>query len=54
MTKIDWKRYRKVRLFFAKTLLHVIWWDIIVNRSAEPALGILGFCLPPLSEERSA
>lgn len=30
--KIDFKRYRKVRWFFAKAFLHVIWWDIILNR----------------------
>jgi predicted unusual protein kinase regulating ubiquinone biosynthesis (AarF/ABC1/UbiB family) len=30
--KIDWARYRKVRWFFAKAFLHVIWWDIILNR----------------------
>ncbi len=31
-SKIDRKRYRKVRWFFAKAFLHVIWWDIILNR----------------------
>ena len=31
-SKIDIKRYRKVRWFFAKAFLHVIWWDIILNR----------------------
>ncbi|MCB0208075.1 MAG: AarF/ABC1/UbiB kinase family protein [Anaerolineae bacterium] len=31
-SKIDVKRYRKVRWFFAKAFLHVIWWDIILNR----------------------
>ncbi len=30
--KIDWKRYQKVRWFFAKAFLHVIWWDIVLNR----------------------
>lgn len=30
--KIDWQRYRKVRWFFAVAFLHVIWWDIILNR----------------------
>ncbi len=30
--KIDKKRYRKVRWFFARAFLHVIWWDIILNR----------------------
>jgi predicted unusual protein kinase regulating ubiquinone biosynthesis (AarF/ABC1/UbiB family) len=29
---IDLKRYRQVRWFFAKAFLHVIWWDIILNR----------------------
>jgi len=29
---IDTKRYRKVRRFFARAFLHVIWWDIILNR----------------------
>ena len=31
-SKIDPKRYRRVRWFFAKAFLHVIWWDIILNR----------------------
>lgn len=31
-SKIDLKRYRKVRWFFATAFLHVIWWDIILNR----------------------
>jgi predicted unusual protein kinase regulating ubiquinone biosynthesis (AarF/ABC1/UbiB family) len=31
-SKIDLKRYRKVRWFFARAFLHVIWWDIILNR----------------------
>lgn len=30
--KIDLKRYRKVRWFFARAFLHVIWWDIVLNR----------------------
>ncbi len=30
--KIDLQRYRKVRWFFAKAFLHVIWWDIVLNR----------------------
>lgn len=30
--KIDWQRYRKVRRFFARAFLHVIWWDLILNR----------------------
>ncbi|GIK39612.1 MAG: ABC transporter [Chloroflexota bacterium] len=43
-TKIDWQRYRKVRRFFARAFLHVIWWDIILNR---PGLNWLR--TPPLS-----
>lgn len=31
-TKINWRRYRKVRWFFARAFLHIIWWDIIINR----------------------
>lgn len=31
-SKIDPKRYRKVRWFFIKIFLHTIWWDIILNR----------------------
>ncbi|MCB0190491.1 MAG: AarF/ABC1/UbiB kinase family protein [Anaerolineae bacterium] len=31
-SKIDFKRYRKIRWFFAKAFFHVIWWDIILNR----------------------
>ena len=31
-SKIDVKRYRKVRWFFARAFLHVIWWDIVLNR----------------------
>ena len=31
-SKIDLKRYRQVRWFFAKAFLLVIWWDIILNR----------------------
>lgn len=30
--KIDLKRYRRVRWFFVKAFLHVVWWDIILNR----------------------
>lgn len=30
--KIDSKRYRKVRWFFAKAFIHVIFWDIVLNR----------------------
>ena len=29
---INLKRYRKVRWFFFKILLHIIWWDIFLNR----------------------
>lgn len=31
-SKIDLKRYRKVRRFFARAFIHVIFWDIILNR----------------------
>lgn len=31
-TKMDWQRYRQVRWFFAKAFVHVIWWDIVLNR----------------------
>lgn len=31
-SNIDFRRYRKVRRFFARAFLHVIWWDIILNR----------------------
>lgn len=31
-SNIDLRRYRKVRRFFARAFLHVIWWDIILNR----------------------
>jgi len=30
--KIDLKRYRKVRWFFAKAFVHIIFWDILINR----------------------
>ena len=29
---IDLKRYRKVRWFFAKAFIHIIFWDILLNR----------------------
>ncbi len=29
---MDLKRYRKVRWFFAKAFLQIIWWDILLNR----------------------
>ncbi len=35
--RIDRKRYRKIRGFFAKVFLQAIWWDIILNR---PVLGL--------------
>ncbi len=31
-TKIDRQRYRKVRRFFARAFIHVIFWDIVLNR----------------------
>lgn len=30
--KIDWQRYRKVRWFFIKAFVRVIFWDIVLNR----------------------
>ncbi|MEM7342762.1 MAG: AarF/UbiB family protein [Chloroflexota bacterium] len=30
--KIDLKRFRKVRWFFIRTFIHVIWWDLLLNR----------------------
>jgi len=32
MQKTDIQRYRKIRRFFAKIFLHILWWDIILNR----------------------
>ncbi len=32
MQKKDIHRYRKIRRFFAKIFLHILWWDIILNR----------------------
>jgi len=46
--KIDVKRYRKVRRFFAKAFLHGIWWDILLNR---PFLRM--FRMPPLPRWRA-
>lgn len=31
-SKIDLRRYRKVRWFFARAFLRIIWWDVILNR----------------------
>lgn len=31
-SKINWPRYRKIRWFFFKVFLHVVWWDILLNR----------------------
>jgi predicted unusual protein kinase regulating ubiquinone biosynthesis (AarF/ABC1/UbiB family) len=42
-SQIDLKRYRKVRWFFARAFLHVIWWDIILNRPV-----LRWFRTPPL------
>jgi predicted unusual protein kinase regulating ubiquinone biosynthesis (AarF/ABC1/UbiB family) len=41
--KIDLRRYRKVRWFFAKAFAHVIFWDIILNRPV-----LRWFRTPPL------
>lgn len=32
LSKIDMKRYRKVRRFFMEVFLHAVWWDVILNR----------------------
>src|SRR4051812_27882178 len=29
-TRIDFKRYRKVRRFVTRTFLHFLWWDILL------------------------
>jgi len=31
-TKINAARYRRVRWFFARAFLHILWWDIALNR----------------------
>lgn len=31
-SRFDAKRYRKIRNFFLKTIIHIAWWDIILNR----------------------
>ena len=41
--KMDMKRYRKVRWFFVTAFLHVIFWDIILNRPV-----LRWFRTPPL------
>jgi hypothetical protein len=40
---LDLKRYRKVRWFFIKALLHVLFWDIVLNRPL-----LRGLRTPPL------
>ena len=42
-SRIDTRRYRKVRWFFATAFLQVVWWDVILNR---PILN--WFRTPPL------
>lgn len=42
--RIDFRRYRKVRRFVARTFLHVLWWDMFLNvpglrRFRPPAVG---------------
>lgn len=44
---VDRKRYRKVRWFFIKVLLHTLWWDVVLNR---PLLRVLR--KPPLPRWR--
>jgi predicted unusual protein kinase regulating ubiquinone biosynthesis (AarF/ABC1/UbiB family) len=31
-TRIDFKRYRKVRGFVTRTFLHFLWWDVLLSR----------------------
>ncbi len=31
-SKVNYKRYRKIRWFFAKVFLHIFFWDILLNR----------------------
>jgi len=31
VTRIDFKRYRKVRRFFTSVFIHVMWWDVLLN-----------------------
>jgi predicted unusual protein kinase regulating ubiquinone biosynthesis (AarF/ABC1/UbiB family) len=33
MARIDPRRYRKVRRFVTRTFLHLVWWDLLLNRS---------------------
>lgn len=42
-SRIDSKRYRRVRNFFVRTALHIFWWDIFLNRP-----GLRRFRKPPL------
>src|SRR3954447_14724400 len=30
ISRIDWKRYRKVRRFVTRTFLHFLWWDVLL------------------------
>jgi len=43
MSNIDFRRYRKVRRFVARTFVHVLWWDVLLavpplSRLRRPAL----------------
>ncbi len=43
-TRIDFRRYRKVRRFVTRTFIHVLWWDMFLNvpglrRFRPPAVG---------------
>ena len=42
-TRIDFKRYRKVRRFVTRTFLHFLWWDVLL---AYPPLS--SFRRPPV------
>lgn len=44
---IDFRRYRKVRRFVARTFVHVFWWDVILN-----APGLRRLRRPPIERYR--
>ncbi len=46
-TSVDRRRYRRVRAFFLRALLHAVWWDWILNRP-----GLQRFRTPPLERWR--
>ncbi len=44
---LDRRRYRRVRRFFLRALLHALWWDWVLNRA-----GLRRFRTPPLERWR--